>query len=288
MAGSLWPMSARILSGTEAAAVWRAEIAGRVGALAAGGRRVGLATLLVGDDPASEVYVRGKHTAAIQAGIRSFDRRLPVSATQAEVQAAVDSLNADPEVDGFIVQLPLPGSIDPDAVVQRIDPAKDADGLHPCNLGRMALGQEAPWPATPSGILRLLDHYEIDTAGRRVVVLGRSALVGRPLSIMLSGRRRNATVTVAHTGTHDLPEVTRSAEILVVAAGTPGLIEARHVSVGAVVIDVGTTRVEGRLVGDVRFAEVSQVAAAITPVPGGVGPMTVAGLLANAVWLAGG
>lgn len=268
--------------------MWRAEIAGRVGALAAEGRRIGLATLLVGDDPASEVYVRGKHTAAEEVGIRSYDHRLAGSASQAEVEAAVDRLNADGGVDGFIVQLPLPDGLDPAPVIDRIDPAKDADGLHPFNLGRIALEAPAPRPATPSGILRLLDHYEIATRGRQVVIVGRSALVGRPLSIMLSGRERNATVTVAHTGTPDLVAVTRRAEILVVAAGRPGMIGREHVSPGTVVVDVGTTRVDGHLRGDVRFEEVAEVASAITPVPGGVGPMTIAGLLANAVWLAGG
>ena len=278
-------MPARILSGTDAAAVWRAEIAGRVGALAAEGIRVGLATLLVGGAPASEGYVRGKHKAAAAAGIRSVDRRLPGSATQADVIAAVEALNRDTEVHGFIVQLPLPEGLDAAAVVERIDPRKDADGLHPFNLGRIALERAAPRPATPSGILRLLDHYEIDTRGRRVVIVGRSALVGRPLSIMLGGRESNATVTVAHTGTADLASITRQAEILVVAAGRPAMIGAEHVAAGAVVIDVGTTRVDGRLRGDVRFDEVSEIAAAITPVPGGVGPMTIAGLLANVVWL---
>jgi len=281
-------MPARILSGTEAAAVWRAEIAGRVGALAAEGRRVGLATLLVGDDPASATYVRSKHTAAEAAGIRSIDRRLPATATFDDVVAEVAALNADADVDGFIVQLPLPPGIDPTPIVDLIDPAKDADGLHPYNLGRAALDLPGPRPATPSGILRLLDHHEIDTRGRRVVIVGRSALVGRPLSIMLSGRQRNATVTVAHTGTADLPAVCREAEILIVAAGLPGMIGVEHVARGAVVVDVGTTRVDGRLAGDVRFDEVAEVAGAISPVPGGVGPMTVAGLLANVVMLSGG
>ncbi len=278
-------MPARILSGTEAAAVWRAEIAGRVGALAADGRRVGLATLLVGDDPASAAYVKAKHVAADAAGIRSIDRRLPATATRDDVAAEVAALNDDPAVDGFIVQLPLPSGVDATAVIDLIDPAKDADGLHPYNLGRAALDLPGPRPATPGGILRLLDHHEIDTRSRRVVIVGRSALVGRPLSIMMSGRERNATVTVAHTGTPDLAAVCREAEILVVAAGRPGMIGAEHVADGAVVIDVGTTRVEGHLVGDVRFDEVAGVAAAITPVPGGVGPMTVAGLLANVVML---
>ena len=268
--------------------VWRAEIAGRVGALAADGVRVGLATLLVGDDPASHTYVRGKHRAAEEAGIRSFDHRLAATATQHEVEATIDRLNDADDVNGFIVQLPLPDGLDSRKVVERIAPGKDADGLHPFNLGRLALDAPGPRPATPSGILRLLDHFDIDTRGRRVVIVGRSVLVGRPLSIMLSGRERNATVTVAHTGTNDLPELTRSAEILVVSAGSPEMIGAEHVSRGTVVVDVGTTRVGDRLRGDVRFDEVAEVAAAITPVPGGVGPMTIAGLLANAVWLAGG
>ena len=268
--------------------VWRAEIAGRVGALAADGVRVGLATLLVGDDPASHTYVRGKHRAAEEAGIRSFDHRLAATATQNEVEATIDRLNDADDVNGFIVQLPLHDGLDSRKVVERIAPGKDADGLHPFNLGRLALDAPGPRPATPSGILRLLDHFEIDTRGRRVVIVGRSVLVGRPLSIMLSGRERNATVTVAHTGTNDLPELTRSAEILVVVAGSPEMIGAEHVSRGTVVVDVGTTRVGDRLRGDVRFDEVAEVAAAITPVPGGVGPMTIAGLLANAVWLAGG
>lgn len=281
-------MPARILSGTEAAAVWRAEIAGRVGALAAGGMRVGLGTLLVGDDPASAAYVKAKHGAAEAAGILSIDRRLPVTATQGDVEEEIAALNAAVDVHGFIVQLPLPMGIDAAAVVDLIDPPKDADGLHPYNLGRVGLDLPGPRPATPSGILRLLDHFEIDTRGRRVVIVGRSALVGRPLSVMLGGRERNATVTVAHTGTPDLSAVCREAEILVVAAGRPGMVGAEHVAPGAVVIDVGTSRVAGRLVGDVRFDEVSEVAGAITPVPGGVGPMTVAGLLANVVLLAGG
>ncbi|OFW67056.1 MAG: bifunctional methylenetetrahydrofolate dehydrogenase/methenyltetrahydrofolate cyclohydrolase [Actinobacteria bacterium RBG_16_68_21] len=279
-------MPARILSGTEAAAVWRAEIAGRVGSLAADGRRVGLATLLVGDDAASQSYVRSKHRAAEAVGMRSFDRRLPATASQTEIGDAVGELNADPEVDGFIVQLPLPRGLDPARVVELIAPGKDADGLHPCSLGRLAQEEPAPRPATPSGILRLLDHYEIPTRGKRVVIVGRSTLVGRPLSIMMSGRERNATVTVAHTGTGDLAVVTREAEILVVAAGRPGLIGPEHVAPGVVVIDVGTTHVEGRLHGDVRFDEVAAVASWISPVPGGIGPMTVAGLLANTVWLA--
>lgn len=276
----------QVLSGVEAGALLRAEVAGRVGALADLGKRVGLATLLVGDDPASEVYVRIKHRYALEAGIRSYDHRLPATAAQHEVEAFVDELNRDAEVDAFLVQLPLPDHLDPAPVLERILPRKDADGLHPHNLGRMVLGLPAPRPATPTGILRLLDHHDLDTRGRQVVVVGRSALVGRPLSIMLSTRGRDATVTVAHTLTGDLAAVTRTADILVVAAGSPGLIGPDHVKPGAVVVDVGTTRVDSGLVGDVSFDAVREVARAITPVPGGVGPMTIAGLLWNTVLLA--
>lgn len=279
-------MNGRILSGVEAGALLRAEVAGRVGGLAETGKRVGLATLLVGNDPASEVYVRIKHRQAMAAGIRSHDRRLPATATQHEVEAFVDELNADPDVDAFLVQLPLPAHLDPAPVLERILPRKDADGLHPHNLGRMVLGLPAPRPATPTGILRLLDHHDIGTRGAQVVVVGRSSLVGRPLSIMLSARGHDATVTVAHTITRDLAAVTREADILVVAAGHPGLIGREHVKPGAVVVDVGTTRVGSGLVGDVVFEEVIGIATGVTPVPGGVGPMTIAGLLWNAVVLA--
>jgi methylenetetrahydrofolate dehydrogenase (NADP+)/methenyltetrahydrofolate cyclohydrolase len=279
-------MTARVLSGTEAAAVWRAEIAGRVGALAADGKRVGLATLLVGDDPASVVYVRNKHKAAEAAGMRSIDLRLSATASQGEVEETVDRLNRDPEVDGFIVQLPLPGHLASAPVLGRMDPDKDADGLHPVNLGRMISDVPAARPATPTGILRLLDHYAIPTRGARAVVVGRSTLVGRPLAVMLGAKGRDATVTVAHTGTADLELVTRTADLLFVAAGRPGLISQRHVKPGAFVIDAGTTRVDGGLVGDCVYDEVVEVAAGVTPVPGGVGPMTIAGLLFNTVVLA--
>lgn len=281
-------MTARILSGTEAAAALRAEIAGRVGALAADGKRVGLATLLVGDDAASTVYVRNKHKAAEAAGMKSFDLRLPADATQGEVEGFVARLNADDTVDGYIVQLPLPGHLDSGPVLEAMDPRKDADGLHPVNLGRMVLDAPAPRPATPTGILRLLDHYEIPTRGMRAVVVGRSTLVGRPLSVMLGSKGRDATVTVAHTRTGDLAPVTSEADLLFVAAGRPGLITGRHVKPGAFVIDAGTNSVDGHLVGDAVFAEVAEVAAGVTPVPGGVGPMTIAGLLYNTLLLAEG
>jgi methylenetetrahydrofolate dehydrogenase (NADP+)/methenyltetrahydrofolate cyclohydrolase len=277
---------ARILSGHDAAAELRAEVAGRVGALAADGARVGLATVLVGDDPASQIYVRNKHVAAQEVGMRSFDHALPADSSQDEVESLIDSLNADPDVTAFLVQLPLPEHLSTVRVLERIDPRKDADGLHPHNQGRMVLGLPGPRPATPSGILRLLDHHGIAIPGSNAVVVGRSALVGRPLSILLSARPRNATVTLAHTGTADLTSVTSRADLLIVAAGSPGLIGSEHVKPGAVVIDVGTTRVDAGLTGDVRFDEVVDIVSAISPVPGGVGPMTIAGLLANAVLLA--
>jgi methylenetetrahydrofolate dehydrogenase (NADP+)/methenyltetrahydrofolate cyclohydrolase len=279
-------MTARILTGKEPAAAQRAEVADRVAALAADGVSVGLATLLVGDDPASAVYVGMKHKAAVQAGIKSIDRRLSAEATQEEVDAAIDDLNADPEVTAYIVQLPLPQHLDTDRALMRIDPRKDADGLHALNLGRVVLDLPAPRPATPSGVLRLLDFYDVGTSGQNVVIIGRSQLVGRPLSIMLSQKSRNSTVTVAHSRTKDLAGVARSADILIVAAGSPGLVGGDHVAPGAVVVDVGTTKTESGLTGDVRFDEAAEVAAAITPVPGGIGPMTIAGLLANTVFIA--
>jgi methylenetetrahydrofolate dehydrogenase (NADP+)/methenyltetrahydrofolate cyclohydrolase len=279
-------MTARILSGREPGAVVRAEVAGRVGALAHDGIRVGLATLLVGDDPASQLYVRFKHRAALEAGITSIDRRLPEAASQSEVEAVIDELNSDPVVDAYLIQLPLPDHLDLARILQRIDPRKDADGLHPVNLGRMVLGLPAPRPATPTGILRLLDHYAISTVGLEVVVVGRSSLVGRPLSIMLSQKPHDATVTVVHSNTRDLAAVTSQADLLIVAAGSPGLIGGGHVKPGATVIDVGTTKMADGLAGDVVVSEVVEVAGALTPVPGGVGPMTIAGLLANTVMLA--
>lgn len=276
-------MTARLLSGKEAAAAVEAEVAGRVATLAARGKSVGLATVLVGEDPASRVYLRGKHRAAARAGMRSFDHALPAETPAADLAALIDRLNSDPEVDGILVQMPLPGGLDPLPLVERIDPAKDADGLHPMNLGRLVLGRPGLRPATPSGILRLLDHYGIETRGAFVVVVGRSFLVGRPLAILLGLKGRDATVALAHTATRDLPDLTRRADILVAAAGVPGLIGADHIRPGATVIDVGVNQTESGLVGDADFAAVAEVAGAITPVPGGVGPMTIAGLLENTV-----
>jgi methylenetetrahydrofolate dehydrogenase (NADP+)/methenyltetrahydrofolate cyclohydrolase len=280
-------MTARILTGKEPAAAQRAEVAERVAALAATGRSVGLATLLVGDDPASAVYVGMKHKAAVKAGIESIDRRLPAEATQEEVDAAIDELNADPAVTAYIVQLPLPGHLDTDRALLRIAPDKDADGLHALNLGKVLLDLPAPRPATPSGVLRLVDFYGIETVGMNVVIVGRSQLVGRPLSIMMSQKSRNSTVTVAHSRTKDLAAVTGAADILIVAAGSPGLIGGDHIGEGAVVVDVGTTKTESGLAGDVVFDEAIEVAAAVTPVPGGIGPMTIASLLLNTLQAAG-
>ena len=276
-------MSARILSGAEVAAAVRAEVAERVEALAAIERSVGLATVLVGDDPASQIYVRNKHKAAEAAGMLSFDHHLAADASEADILDLVASLNEDSAVDGYIVQLPLPGGADPQAVVEAIDPDKDADGLHPFNLGRMVLDRPGARPATPSGILRILDHYGIETAGKFAVVVGRSFLVGRPLAIMLGLKGRDATVAIAHSQTAELGELTRRADILVVAAGRAGLVGPEHVKPGATVIDVGTNRTSDGLVGDIDFAAVSKVAGAVTPVPGGVGPMTIASLLLNTV-----
>ena len=276
-------MSAQILSGKDVAAAVRAEVATRVAALAGRNKTVGLATVLVGDDPASQIYVRNKHRAAEAAGMLSVDRRLPSDSTQSEVEDVVRELNDDPSVDGMIVQLPLPDGLDGNRAVAAFDPAKDADGLHPYNLGLLVLDRPGARPATPSGIIRILDHYGIATAGKLAVIVGRSFLVGRPMALLLGARGVDATVVQAHSRTPDLAAVTREADILVVAVGVRHLIGAEDVKPGATVIDVGTNRTDEGLTGDVDFAAVVEVAGAITPVPGGVGPMTIASLLANTV-----
>ena len=273
-------MSARILDGKMVAATVKQEVASRVGAL---GYRPGLATVLVGDDPASHSYVRGKRRDAAEVGIRSVHQEYGADIGQTELREVVAGLNADDEVDGILVQLPLPGGLDGEAIVAEIDPAKDVDGLHPYSLGLLVLGRPGLRPCTPTGVMRLLDHYEIATAGKRAVVVGRSFLVGRPLALMLAERGADATVSMAHSRTSDLAEVTREADILVAAVGVPGLIGPAHVKPGATVIDVGVNRTETGLVGDVDFEAVLDVAGAITKVPGGVGPMTRAMLLANTV-----
>jgi methylenetetrahydrofolate dehydrogenase (NADP+)/methenyltetrahydrofolate cyclohydrolase len=279
-------LTARILSGTEVAAVVRDAVARDVAQLAELDTPVGLATVLVGDDPASRIYVSYKHRDAESVGMVSIDVQLPASASQDEVYAAIDDLNHRSDVTGMIVQLPLPDGLDGEAAVERVLPSKDADGLHPFNLGRMVLGRPGPLPATPSGVMTILSHYGIATEGKRAVVVGRSFLVGKPMGLLLGAKGVDATVVQAHSRTPDLADVCRTADILVAAVGRPGLITSDFVKPGAVVIDVGTNRTDAGLVGDVAFDEVAQVASAITPVPGGVGPMTRASLLSNTVMLA--
>jgi methylenetetrahydrofolate dehydrogenase (NADP+) / methenyltetrahydrofolate cyclohydrolase len=279
-------LSATILSGSETAKVVRADVADRVAALGDRGKSVGLATILVGEDPGSQIYVRNKGRAAVAAGMVSIDRTLPATASQADVEAVILELNAEDRVDGMILQLPLPEGLDGEGAVELIDPTKDADGLHPFNLGLLVQGRPGPLPATPGGIMRILDHYGIATAGQTAVVVGRSFLVGRPMALLLGQKGIDATVVQAHSRTPDLPAVCRQADILVAAVGRPEIITADFVKPGATVIDVGINRGDEGVVGDVDFESVSEVAGAITPVPGGVGPMTIASLLANTVALA--
>ena len=275
-------MSARILDGKTTAAAIKAELAERVAGLARRGAVPGLGTVLVGDDPGSRAYVNGKHRDCAQVGIASIRRDLPADATQEQVEAVVDELNADPACTGYLVQLPLPAGLDANRILSRIDPAKDADGLHPLNLGRLVLGEPGPLPCTPRGIVELLRRYDVPIAGADVTVIGRGITVGRALGLLLTRRSENATVTLCHTGTKDLAGHTREADIVVVAAGRPGLLTAGMVRPGAAVLDVGITRTEAGLVGDVAPG-VSDVAGYLDPMPGGVGPMTRAMLLANVV-----
>ncbi len=275
-------MSAQILDGKATAAAIKQELAGRVAALAARGIVPGLGTVLVGDDPGSRAYVNGKHRDCAEVGIASIRRELPADATQRQVEAVVDELNADPACTGYIVQLPLPAGIDANAILSRIDPDKDADGLHPLNLGRLVLGQPGPLPCTPRGIVELLRRYDVPIAGADVTVIGRGITVGRALGLLLTRRSENATVTLCHTGTRDLAAHTRGADIVVVAAGRPGLLTADMVKPGAAVLDVGITRTEAGLTGDVA-PDVAEVAGYLAPMPGGVGPMTRAMLLTNVV-----
>ena len=275
-------MSARILDGKAAAAEIRAGLAERVAALAARGIVPGLGTVLVGDDPGSRAYVNGKHRDCAQVGIASIRRELPADATQAQVEAVVDELNADPSCTGYIVQLPLPDGLDERRVLYRMDPAKDADGLHPLNLGSLVLGEPGPLPCTPRGIVELLRRYGVEIAGADVTVIGRGITVGRTLGLLLTRRSENATVTLCHTGTKDLAAHTGKADIVVVAAGVPGLLTADMIRPGAAVLDVGITRTDGGLVGDVAPGA-REVAGWLAPMPGGVGPMTRAMLLTNVV-----
>ena len=275
-------MSASILDGKATAAEVKADLKERVAALAARGILPGLGTILVGDDPGSRAYVAGKHRDCAQVGVASIRRDLPASATQAEVEQAVAELNADPACTGYIVQLPLPSGLDEKRVLNLMDPGKDADGLHPVNLGKLVLGEEAPLPCTPRGIVALLRRYGVEIAGAEVTVIGRGITVGRALGLLLTRRSENATVTLCHTGTKDLASHTRSADIVVVAAGRAGLLTADMVKPGAAVLDVGITRTEAGLAGDVA-PEVASVAGWIAPMPGGVGPMTRAMLITNVV-----
>ena len=275
-------MTARILDGKATAAAIREDLARRVAELARRGITPGLGTVLVGDDPGSVSYVNAKHRDCAQVGIASIRRDLPADATQAEVEAVVDELNADPACTGYIIQLPLPAGLDAQSLLERMDPAKDADGLHPINLGRLVLGEPGPVPGTPEGIIALLRHYDIPLAGADVTVIGRGITVGRSLGLLLTRRSENATVTLCHTGTKDLTAHTRSADIVVVAAGRPGLLTAEMIKPGAVVVDVGITRTDAGLVGDVAPG-VAEVAGWLAPIPGGVGPMTRAMLLSKVV-----
>ena len=261
------------------------DLASRVAALTAAGRTPGLATVLVGDDPGSHAYVRGKHSDCARVGITSIRRDLPADVSAAQLNATIDGLNADPACTGYIVQLPLPRHLDENAALERIDPAKDADGLHPVNLGRLVLGERAPLPCTPLGIVALLRRFGVEIDGAHVVVIGRGITVGRPLGLLLTRRTENATVTLCHTGTRDLPALTRQADIIVAAAGVPHMLTADMVRPGAAVVDVGVSRVEGQLTGDVA-PQVRDVAGHLSPNPGGVGPLTRAFLLSNVVELA--
>ncbi|MGH2734829.1 MAG: bifunctional methylenetetrahydrofolate dehydrogenase/methenyltetrahydrofolate cyclohydrolase FolD [Actinomycetota bacterium] len=281
-------MTARIIDGKAIAAEVRSEVAEQAKELAARGLIPGLATVLVGDDPASHVYVRAKRRACEQVGIKSWDHDLPASLSQDELLALIDKLNADDSVHGILVQVPLPGHIDEQLVLDAIDPSKDADGFHPYNFGRVLAGAPIVGPATPTGIQDMLVRSGIETTGAEVVIVGRSNLVGKPMAALLmqKGPGANATVTVCHTATRDLVSHTRRADILIAALGRAHSITSEMVKEGAVVIDVGVNRTDDGLVGDVDFEAVSEVASAITPVPGGVGPMTIATLLRNVVALA--
>ena len=276
-------MAAMLLKGRVVAASVMEEVAAEVAVLAKSGYVPGLATVLVGDDPASHTYVRAKRRDAAKVGIRSIHHQLDEIPSQAQLEDLVSSLSADPGVDGILVQLPLPEGLDEGRVVGCIDPRKDVDGLHNENLGRLVAELPGPRPCTPAGIMRILSHFDLPVTGRRAVVVGRSFLVGKPLALLLATKGADATVTLAHSRTVDLESLAREADILVAAVGRAKMVKASWVKPGAVVIDVGINRTAEGLVGDVDFAEVSKVASAITPVPGGVGPMTRAMLMSNTV-----
>lgn len=259
-----------------------ADLEERVAALKARGITPGLATVLVGDDPASHSYVKMKHRDCEQIGIRSIRKDLPADVTQEELNAVIDELNADDACTGYIVQLPLPKHLDENAVLERIDPDKDADGLHPVNLGKLVLNEPAPLPCTPNGAIHLLKRFDVPTDGAKVVVIGRGVTVGRPIGLILTRRSENATVTLCHTGTRDLAAETREADIIIAAAGKAHMLTKDMVKPGAAVLDVGVSRVDGKLAGDVH-PDVWEVAGAVSPNPGGVGPLTRAFLVRNVV-----
>jgi len=285
-------VTAQILDGKATAAAIKAELKERVSALREKGVIPGLGTILVGDDPGSQWYVAGKHRDCAEVGIASIRRELPADVSQAELEAVVEELNADPDCTGFIVQLPLPGHLDTDAILELVDPAKDADGLHPTNLGRLVLNANrpitSPLPCTPRGVIELMLRHGIDIRGTDVVVVGRGVTVGRAIGSLLTRREYNATVTLTHTGTRGLDAHLRRADIIVAAAGVAGLVTADNVKPGAVVLDVGVSRVEDPVTGKSVVAgdvapEVAEVASWVSPNPGGVGPMTRALLLQNVV-----
>ena len=275
-------MSAQILDGKALASAIKAELTIRVAALKAQGVTPGLGTVLVGDDPGSHSYVNGKHRDCHEVGINSIRVDLPQSATEKDILAAIADLNSSKDCTGYIVQLPLPKGINSQRVLEAIDPSKDADGLHPLNLGRLVSGYEAPLPCTPRGIVALLDHYKISTQGAEVTVIGRGLTVGRPLGLLLTRKQENATVTLTHTGTKDLALHTRNADIVVAAIGQSHFLKAEMIKEGAVVIDVGISRTENGLEGDV-CPGVFEKASYVAPMPGGVGPMTRTMLLTNMI-----
>jgi methylenetetrahydrofolate dehydrogenase (NADP+)/methenyltetrahydrofolate cyclohydrolase len=276
-------MTAQILDGKATAAAIKSDLTARVAALKERGITPGLGTILVGDDPGSQKYVAGKHRDCAQVGIASIQRELPATATQDEIEAVVRELNEDPSCTGYIVQLPLPKGIDENRILELMDPAKDADGLHPMNLGRLVLNEPAPLPCTPNGIITLLRAHGVEINGAEVVVVGRGTTIGRPMPLLLTRKSENATVTQCHTGTRDLAAHLRRADIVVAAAGVPHLIKPEDIKPGAAVLDVGVSRnADGRIVGDVHPG-VDEVAGWRAPNPGGVGPMTRAQLLVNVV-----
>ena len=273
-------MSAQILDGKAVAQSVRERVAEGVRELvAAGGPQPGLATVLVGSDPGSQVYIRNKNKQTVEAGMQSFHHELDAATPQAELDALIDRLNADPAVHGILVQSPLPGDLDEARAFHRIDPGKDVDGFHPESVGQLVLNRPGLRSCTPAGVIELLDHYDIGLEGQEVVVVGRSNIVGKPVALL--ALHRNATVTIVHSRTRDLPAVTRRADILIVAIGRARFVTAEMVKPGAVVIDVGINRTDDGIVGDVDYEPVREIAGSITPVPGGIGPMTIAMLLSN-------